>query len=53
MNCPKCGSNNTKRVAIYDLKWNPGDERCMDCDYQGYFLEFLKTVNSRKNVIIE
>jgi DNA-directed RNA polymerase subunit RPC12/RpoP len=40
--CPKCQSTNTKMLTVMDLKWQPGNQRCLDCDYQDHFTQFLK-----------
>lgn len=40
MKCPKCGSENTKKVSVIDDNWKMGVQRCNDCYYQGYWGEF-------------
>ncbi len=40
MKCPKCGSENTKKVYVRDPDWKPGTQRCKDCGHVGDWLLF-------------
>lgn len=42
MKCPKCKSENTKKVSVIDPNWKCGDHRCNDCLYQANWTEFVK-----------
>ena len=41
MKCPKCKSENTKRVYSGDPNWHMGHQRCKECNYQDDWGEFL------------
>ena len=40
MKCPKCNGSNTKKVSVIDPKWQCNHQRCKDCGYQDYWIEF-------------
>ena len=44
MKCPKCNSQNTKKVYVSDPNWHCGHQRCQNplCKYQGDWLEFCE-----------
>lgn len=40
MKCPRCKSNNTKKVSVTDRKWKIGHQRCKDCGHQDVWEKF-------------
>lgn len=46
MKCPKCNSHNTKRPSVMSKRWRLGTQICLDCDYQGDWIDFLEDIAS-------
>jgi transposase-like protein len=42
MKCPKCNSQNTKRPSVISERWRLGTQICLDCDYQGDWIDFVE-----------
>jgi hypothetical protein len=40
MKCPKCQSENNKKVSAFDPLWKVGNQRCLDCNHQGDWFDF-------------
>jgi len=38
--CPKCKSSNTKMPSIMSEGYHSGDQKCLDCGYQGHWVTF-------------
>jgi hypothetical protein len=45
MKCPKCNSHNTKRPSVISVRWRLGTEVCLDCDYQGDWIDFSEGIS--------
>lgn len=48
MKCPKCNSHNTKRPNVGNARWRLGTEICLDCDYQGDWIDFLEEITPER-----
>lgn len=41
MPCPKCQSENTKKVPVLSKEWRVGAEKCQDCGFVGHWSQFI------------
>ena len=50
--CPKCNSAKTKKVSVVDDKWKIGAHRCLNCGYQGDWMEFKYKPEEEGSVVL-
>ncbi len=49
MKCPKCKSNDTKKVYVMNKNWKPGHQICNNCNYRANWIEFVPADKLEKN----